>query len=369
MNPLRSTLTKSRTSTRTLFASGSILGATRVSSIRTMQNRAYSSEVPKKSGSGGLVFLTLAAVGGAAGYYYNSTQSFQTKTATPVKTEKTEKKNLDYQQIYNEIAEMLEDDPEYDDGSYGPVFVRLAWHSSGTYDKDTKTGGSNGATMRFKPEAGHGANNGLAIARDLLEKIHKKYPEISYGDLWTLAGVCAVQEAGGPTVPWRAGRQDALEATSCTPDGRLPDATKKEDHVRDIFYRMGFNDQEIVALLGGHSLGRCHADRSGFVGPWQEAPTMFTNEYFKAIAGRKWIKKTLENGGWQWVDKDNTDVMMLPAEIYMYNDKEFKKYFDLYAKDEQKFFGDFAAAFKKLLELGVPFKGDEKVYEFKRTNA
>lgn len=47
----------------------------------------------------------------------------------------------------------------------------------------------------FKPESSHGANNGLAIARDLLEeKIHKKYPEISYGDLWTLAGVCAVQE-------------------------------------------------------------------------------------------------------------------------------------------------------------------------------
>lgn len=46
----------------------------------------------------------------------------------------------------------------------------------------------------FAPEAGHGANNGLAVARDILEKIHQKHPEISYGDLWTLAGVCAVQE-------------------------------------------------------------------------------------------------------------------------------------------------------------------------------
>ena len=46
----------------------------------------------------------------------------------------------------------------------------------------------------FEPEATHGANNGLKIARDLLEKIHAKYPEISYGDLWTLAGVCAIQE-------------------------------------------------------------------------------------------------------------------------------------------------------------------------------
>ena len=46
----------------------------------------------------------------------------------------------------------------------------------------------------FEPEATHGANNGLKVARDLLEKIHAKYPEISYGDLWTLAGVCAIQE-------------------------------------------------------------------------------------------------------------------------------------------------------------------------------
>jgi cytochrome c peroxidase len=114
-------------------------------------------------------------------------------------------------------------------------------------------------------------------------------------------------------------------------------------------------------------LGRCHPDRSGFEGPWQEAPTVFSNEYFKAISTRKWIKKALSNGGWQWVDKNNNDVMMLPAEIAMYNDKEFKQYFDLYAKDEQKFFDDFVKAYNKLLELGVPFKGDEKVYHFKAT--
>ena len=50
------------------------------------------------------------------------------------------------------------------------------------------------------------------------------------------------------------------------PNGRLPDAAQGQKHVRDVFYRMGFNDQEIVALLGAHTIGRCHADRSGFVG-------------------------------------------------------------------------------------------------------
>ncbi|OBZ88537.1 Cytochrome c peroxidase, mitochondrial [Choanephora cucurbitarum] len=367
MNNLRSILTKTRITQRnTAFVSGSVAAAYRVRPTAAIQSRGYASiDTPKKGGSGSLIFLTLAAVGGAAGYYYNSAQSVTTQT---IVDEKTNKKNIDYQQVYNDIAQMLDEDSEYDDGSYGPVLVRLAWHASGTYDKDTKTGGSNGATMRFKPESLHAANNGLAIARDLLEKIHAKYPEISYGDLWTLAGVCAIQELGGPTIPWRPGRQDAIEdAKACTPDGRLPDATKKQDHIRDIFYRMGFDDQEIVALTGAHALGRCHPERSGFEGPWQEAPTVFSNEYYKAISTRTWVKKELANGGWQWVDKSNPDVMMLPAEIHMYNDKEFKKYFDLYAKDQDKFYKDFAAAFKKLIELGVPFKGDEKVYEFKPT--
>lgn len=83
----------------------------------------------------------------------------------------------------------------YDDGSYGPVLLRLAWHSSGTFNKEDKSGGSSGGTMRHKVEASHVANNGLEVARDLLEKeIKSKYPEISYGDMYTLGGVVAIQE-------------------------------------------------------------------------------------------------------------------------------------------------------------------------------
>jgi cytochrome c peroxidase len=86
---------------------------------------------------------------------------------------------------------------DYDDGSYGPLFVRLAWHSAGTYDKTSGTGGSDGALMRFPPESEWGANAGLALARQALEPVKKKYPWISYGDLWTLAGVVAVESMGG----------------------------------------------------------------------------------------------------------------------------------------------------------------------------
>ena len=77
----------------------------------------------------------------------------------------------DYQDVYNEIARRLIEHDDYDDGSYGPVVLRLGWHASGTYDAETGTGGSNGATMRFAPEMDHGANSGLKAARDFLEPV------------------------------------------------------------------------------------------------------------------------------------------------------------------------------------------------------
>lgn len=69
------------------------------------------------------------------------------------------------------------------------AFVRLAWHSSGTYDKVSKTGGSGGGTIRLKEELAHGGNAGLAVtAVEWLEPIHAKYDGLSYADLYTLAG-------------------------------------------------------------------------------------------------------------------------------------------------------------------------------------
>ena len=70
----------------------------------------------------------------------------------------------DYEAVKQAIKQIMPQ-PDYDDGSLGPVLVRLAWHASGTFDKKTKTGGSNGATMRFKPESSDAANNGLDHAR------------------------------------------------------------------------------------------------------------------------------------------------------------------------------------------------------------
>ncbi|KAI5779533.1 heme peroxidase [Geopyxis carbonaria] len=333
-----------------------------VSPIRQNARRGYSSGTEGKGSNTGLIAgITLAALGGAGYYLYSTDQlaafgiSSTPKVFTPTKA--------DYQAVYNDVAELLEDN-DYDDGSYGPVLLRLGWHASGTYDKDTKTGGSNGATMRFAPESDHGANAGLKTARDRLEPIKAKYPWITYSDLWILSAICAIQEMGGPKVPYRPGRGDK-DVAACTPDGRLPDASKEQDHLRNIFYRMGFNDQEIVALAGAHAVGRCHTDRSGFDGPWTFSPTMMTNDYFTLLMKEKWTWKKW-NGPKQLQDGSKT-LMMLPADMALMKDKEFKKHVERYAKDQDVFFDEFSKVVCKLFELGVPFKEGTETITFKAT--
>lgn len=261
------------------------------------------------------------------------------------------------------IAIIEQSEEKNGDGtSIGPTFVRLAWHASGTYSAKDGTGGSNGSTMRMKPESAWGANAGLAGARSALEPLAKKHG-LSHADVWTLAGATAIEAMGGPVVPWRKGRTDSVAPTT-VPDGRLPDADNggpKNDaaHIRKIFSRQGFNDQEMVALSGAHALGRCHTNASGYWGPWTYAETTFSNEYYRLLLEEKWTpKKTHEGKKWtgpdQMESKDGK-LMMLPTDMVLTQDPEFRKWTEAYAKDEALFFKHFAAAFSKMLENGVQF--------------
>jgi len=261
---------------------------------------------------------------------------------------------VDYQAVKDDIKDLIKKDM-----NKGPTLVRLAWHSSGTYDKMTKTGGSGPGTIRFKEELGHGANAGLDNAVGWMEPIYKKYGgSISYADLYTLAGATAIEALGGPAVTWRAGRVDAMDPSAVTPDGRLPDADKgsPEDtaaHLRDIFGRMGFNDKEIVALAGAHCLGRGHADFSGYDGPWTFTPTRFNNAYFDLLLRLEWVPSKSPKGNFQYTDAKTKTLMMLPADIVLIQDSKFKKLVETYANDNARFLKDFAVAFQKLEELGT----------------
>lgn len=255
-----------------------------------------------------------------------------------------------------DLAALVQKDP-----SLGPTMVRLAWHSSGTYDKMLRTGGSQLGTIRFKEELSHGGNAGLDKMIMRLEPVAEANLAMSYADLYTLAGVVAIRELGGPTIPWRAGRKDSMNSSDVAPDDRLRNAdngSPKKDaaHLRKIFYRMGFNDQEIVALSGAHSLGRCHADASGFVGPWTPTPTTFSNLYFSLLIHSEWEEGCIRGATCrkhQYRNVGGQSWMMLPSDIALIRDPVFKKYVDAYANDQGLFFADFSYAFSALLELGT----------------
>lgn len=292
---------------------------------------------------------------------------------------------VDYDAVRKDLANLMDDEnvknPSTDDGVQGgggyvhPMLLRLAWHSSGTWDKDARNGGSEGGTMRFAPESDHGGNAGLHIARNLLEPIKAKHPGITYADLYVLAGVVAIEEMAGPKIPFRPGRSDApgpaepKDDDRFSPDGRLPDGALGAAHLRDIFYRMGFNDQEIVALSGAHAVGRCHTDRSGFWGPWTRAENTFSNEYFRLLIEEKWTPKRTHKGkkwrGPEQLEDPSGDLMMLPTDYALVQDDKFKKWVEIYAKDEERFFKDFAKAYVKLNELGCKnLKSNKAWYQF-----
>lgn len=221
-----------------------------------------------------------------------------------------------------------------------PIMLRLAWHDAGTYDVNTKTGGPNGS-IRNEEEFSHGSNNGLKIAIDFCEEIKSKHSRITYADLYQLAGVVAVEVTGGPTVDFVPGRKDSKISPK---EGRLPNATKGAPHLRDIFYRMGLSDKDIVALSGGHTLGKAHADRSGFDGPWTREPLKFDNSYFVEL-----------------LKGESEGLLKLPTDIALLDDPAFRPYVELYAKDEDAFFNDYAVSHKKLSELGFTPTSAKKV--------
>lgn len=273
------------------------------------------------------------------------------------------KKQEDFQKVYNAIAEKLRDEDEYDNYiGYGPVLLRLSWHVSGTYDKNDNSGGSFGGTYRFKKETDDPSNMGLQNAAKFLEPIAKEFPWISHGDLYTLAGVTAIQEMQGPKIPWRPGRVDADEKD--TPEnGRLPDATQGSDYVRHYFGRFGFSDQEIVALIGAHSLGKTHLKNSGFEGPWGASTNVFTNDFYKNLLNEHWKLEKNDAGNEQY--NSDKGYMMLPTDYSLTQDSKFKKLVEKYANDQDVFFEDFKNAYVKLLENGIDFKNLGKPLVFK----
>ncbi|KAJ1450002.1 heme peroxidase [Pelagophyceae sp. CCMP2097] len=241
----------------------------------------------------------------------------------------------------------------------GPILIRLSWHDAGVFSTGALAGGCPNAAMRFTDggEGAFDANAGLpSVAIPLLTPITDKYVGggfISNADLWAFAANVAIGAMGGPVVPTRFGRTDAKSSADSVESqvGRLPDGDKGAGHLREIFHPKGFDDVDIVALSGAHTVGKCAPERSGFDGFWTEQPYIFDNTYFTEMLSKKYSAEVTAKGCPQHRHAE-TKTMMLESDLALLQ-PPFRETVELYAKDQAAFFQRFTQAWVKLQENGV----------------
>jgi len=268
-------------------------------------------------------------------------------------------------------------------------------------------------------------------AHKLLEPIKYKYGlGLSWGDLIVLAGTVAIEDMGGPVLGFAAGRIDHVDNSQSiglgpspqqerfqkvdntenvpaplgqsvmgliyvNPEGFMgePDPLRSAEDIRDVFGRMGLDDRENVALIGGgHTFGKCHGAgpegagpspkedpvnpypglhgtgkgndvvTAGIEGPWTAEPTKWDNTYFKYLLDFEWEVHKGPGGAWQWRVKGGNgpkapmahgegeqDIMMLTTDIALVKDPEYRKYVEEFAKDEKAYADAFAKVWYKLV--------------------
>lgn len=226
-------------------------------------------------------------------------------------------KKLDLDALKQDLYALMTDSQDWwpaDYGHYGPLFIRMAWHSAGTYRMGDGRGGAGAGNQRFAPLNSWPDNVNLDKARRLLWPIKQKYgKKISWADLMILTGNCALESMGFKTFGFAGGREDIWEPEEdvywgeesewlgdkrysgdrelenplaavqmgliyVNPEGPNgePSAIASGKDIRETFARMAMNDEETVALIaGGHTFGKCHgAGSPTHVGPEPEAASI-----------------------------------------------------------------------------------------------
>lgn len=345
---------------------------------------------------------------------------------------------LDYQALKADLKALLTNSQEWwpaDYGNYGGLFIRMAWHSAGTYRTGDGRGGTRAGQQRFAPQNSWPDNANLDKARRLLWPVKQKYGnKISWADLMILAGNVAFESMGFKTLGFAAGREDVWEPESnvywgpekkwlddkrysegrkletplaavqmgliyVNPEGPNgnPDPVAAAQDIRETFGRMGMNDEETVALIGGgHTLGKTHgagnasnigsepeaasieeqglgwknayksgkgadAITSGLEVIWTPTPTKWNHSYFSFLFGNEWELTTSPAGAKQWVAKNAPNIMpdafdskkkhkptMLTTDLSMIRDPVYEKISRKFVENPKAFDEAFARAWFKL---------------------
>lgn len=306
-----------------------------------------------------------------------------------------------YAAVRAEIEKVLVTSQDFfpaDFGNYAGLMIRLAWHCSGSYRASDGRGGCDGGRIRFDPELNWDDNANLNQALKLLEPVKAKFgSKLSWGDLIVLAGNTAISSTGGPILGFCGGRIDDADGSNSLklgpspeqeaiapcksidqdgkcqsplgpttvgliyvnpagPIGKEGDTVASGADIREAFSRMGFNDTETVALVGGgHAYGKCHGAcsdppcgtgigpdtfTSGFEGQWTSTPTVWSNEYFHNMFDFNWTLQTGPGGNIQYAPDTTTRsssalsrVLMLTADLGLRDDPAYRPISESFKND------------------------------------
>ena len=251
------------------------------------------------------------------------------------------------------------------DPESAPSFLRLAFHDAATKRSDAQ--GPNGS-IRFELMRNENIGPSMRQALQFIEQIVQNC-QVSWADAIAVSGAAVVEALGGPKIDVATGRKDALEEDA---ENRLPDGSLTSGAIRDYFRQLGFSDEELVALVGAHTVGRwtsllgvqpaCMAKEGldfwictreqGQRLPFTARPTLFNNDYFKNVLEferrqkmprpTKRYKDRPENGGLP-------ALYLLPSDIGLLYDADLHKQVEQFAFDEAAFFAAFSRAYLKLV--------------------
>jgi len=275
-------------------------------------------------------------------------------------------KTLDLDAVIKDLRALMTDSQSWwpaDYGHYGPFFIRMAWHSAGTYRIADGRGGAGSGTQRFAPLNSWPDNVSLDKARRLIWPIKQKYGrKLSWADLIILTGNVALESMGFKTFGFGGGREDVWELENplaavqmgliyVNPEGPngKPDPVAAARDIRETFARMAMNDEETVALIaGGHTFGKAHgaADPNKYVGPepegagieeqglgwkssygngsgvhaissglegaWTANPVKWDNDYLKNLYAYEWELTKSPAGAYQFTPKNGAAAGTVP---------------------------------------------------------
>jgi len=315
---------------------------------------------------------------------------------------------LDLEAVKKDINTTLTDSQDWwpaDWGHYGPLFIRMTWHSAGTYRTLDGRGGASGGQQRFDPLNSWPDNGNLDKARRLLWPVKKKYGEnLSWADLMVLAGNVALENMGFPTYGFAGGRDDdwepdlvywgpeveMLASDRHEKDGTLqrplgathmgliyvnpegpggvPDPLASAKNIRTAFSRMAMNDEETVALIaGGHTFGKMHGAHkpAGNVGA-EPAGSPVEDQgfvYLSNLMNFEWKQTKSPAGAIQWIPENEAlhksvadahvegkfnSIVMLTTDLALKADPEYRKVVESFLADPEKYKTAFGKAWFKL---------------------